>query len=432
MKIEIPYGKVKQTLEIPEERVRGVISPRKPEAEHRSQEEIVREALENPIGSPRLGELARGKGKILVITSDHTRPLPSHITLPLYLAEIRKGNPEAEITILIATGMHRPPTTEEMRAKFGGEMVEKERFVIHNAQDEENMAFFGTLPSGGELWLNRLVKEADLVVSEGFIEPHFFAGFSGGRKSILPGAAGKKTVLYNHNARFIQDPLARQGILEDNPIHRDMAFAAEKAGLAFILNVLLDEDKRIVAAVAGDSVKAHEKGCQMCLEMTQVPGVLADIAVTSNGGYPLDQNVYQSVKGLTAAEVCVRKGGVIIICAALGDGHGGKDFFHWFADRRSAQEVTRDIENIPAENTLMDQWQAQILARVMEKASVIFVTGEENRELIEAMHMGWAENVNAALEKAGRMLGNDSAPVTVIPDGVGVIVRQPEGSERGE
>lgn len=425
MKIEIPYGKTKQTLEISEDRVRAVISPRKPEAESRTQEQIVRDALEHPIGSLRLGELAKDKEKILVITSDHTRPLPSHITLPLYLAEIRAGNPAADITILIATGMHRPPTMEEMRAKFGAETVEKERFVIHNAKDDENMVLFGTLPSGGELWLNRLVKEADLVVSEGFIEPHFFAGFSGGRKSILPGAAGKRTVLYNHNAGFIQDPLARQGILEGNPIHRDMAFAAEQAGLAFILNVLLDEDKRIVAAVAGDSVKAHEKGCQMCLEMTQVPGVGADIAVTSNGGYPLDQNVYQSVKGLTAAEVCVREGGVIVICAALGDGHGGKDFFHWFADRENPQEVTRDIENIPAGNTLMDRWQAQILARVMEKASVIFVTGPENKELIEAMHMGWAEDVNAAIKKADTMLRNASASVTVIPDGVGVIVQKP-------
>lgn len=429
MTIAIPYGRGKQTLEIPEARLRAVISPRKLETESRSQEQIVQDALDNPIGSPRLRELAKGKGKILVITSDHTRPLPSHITLPLYLAEIRKGNPQAEITILIATGMHRPPTEEEIRAKFGAEAAKKERFVIHNARDVENMAFFGTLPSGGELWLNRLVKESDLVVSEGFIEPHFFAGFSGGRKSILPGAAGMKTVLYNHNAGFIRDPLARQGILEGNPIHRDMAFAARQAGLAFILNVLLDEEKRIVAAVAGDSVQAHEKGCQLCLDMTSVPGVGADIVVTSNGGYPLDQNIYQSVKGLTAAEVCVREGGVIIICAALGDGHGGEDFYHWFADRKNAGEVMGDIENIPPESTVMDQWQAQILARVMEKASVIFVTGPENRELIEAMHMGWAESAGDALAKAEGLLEDAAALVTVIPDGVGVIVQKPKPEE---
>lgn len=427
MRINIPYGKGKQTLELPEDRLRAVISPRKPGTEDRSQEQIVQYALENPIGSPRLRELARGKGKILVITSDHTRPLPSHITLPLYLAEIRKGNPQADITILIATGMHRPPTAEEICAKFGEETVRKEKFIIHNAKDESQMVFFGNLPSGGELWLNRLVKESELVVSEGFIEPHFFAGFSGGRKSILPGVAGKKTVLYNHNAGFIRDPLARQGSLEGNPIHRDMAFAAREAGLAFILNVLLDEEKRIVAAVAGDSVQAHEKGCQLCMDMTCVPGVGADIAVTSNGGYPLDQNVYQSVKGLTAAEVCVREGGVIVICAALGDGHGGEDFYHWFADRKNAREVMQDIENIPPESTIMDQWQAQILARVMEKASVIFVTGSENRELIEAMHMGWAETVNGAIEKADALLGQKGT-VTVIPDGVGVIVQKPADS----
>ena len=418
--ISIPYGRGTQVIHVEDERLKAVLTPNHARLSEGTQQEIVQRALENPIASPRLCELAADKKNILVITSDHTRPVPSGVTMPLLLAEIRRGNPQAQITILIATGMHRPTTEAELRGKLGDAIVGNEKIVVHKAETDE-MAFFGTLPSGGELWLNKLVKEADMVVSEGFIEPHFFAGFSGGRKSILPGVAARKTVLYNHNARFLSSGKSRQGRLGGNPIHEDMLFAAQAAGLAFILNVLIDADKRVIAAVSGDRVQAHEQGCALCNRLTSVKGVAADIAVTSNGGYPLDQNVYQSVKGMTAAESCVRQGGAIIMCAALGDGHGGEDFYNWFAERPNPAAVTRDILSIPPEETRMDQWEAQILARVLEKATCFFVTGEENRALIEAMHMTWAPDADTALDMARALVGAD-ADVVVIPDGVGVIV----------
>lgn len=210
-RIEIPYGRTKQILHIDHERVAAVLRPAEQENAGPDEAAIVRAALLHPIASPRLSDLARGKRRILLITSDHTRPVPSRITMPLLLDEIRTGQPDAEITILIATGMHRPTTREELNAKLGPEITEHERIVVHNAYDESAVAFFGTLPSGGELWLNSLLREADLVLSEGFIEPHFFAGFSGGRKSILPGIASERTVRYNHNAGFIASPLARAG-----------------------------------------------------------------------------------------------------------------------------------------------------------------------------------------------------------------------------
>ena len=256
---------------------------------------------------------------MVIITSDHRPSQPSRITMPLLLEEVRRGNPEAEISLLIATGMHRPTTEVELRARYGDEIVDRENIVVHKAMVKEDMVFFGTLPSGGELWLNRLIKESDLVVAEGFIEPHFFAGFSGGRKAILPGVASAKTVLYNHNARFLQSPHARQGSLDENPIHKDMIFAAQQAGLAFILNVIIDADKKVIAAFAGDHEQAHRTGCAQCEAMTRVEKVVSDIAITSNGGYPLDQNVYQAVKGMNAAESCVRRDGAVIMCAALDD-----------------------------------------------------------------------------------------------------------------
>lgn len=417
--IQLPYGQNNQTLHIAASRLAAVLRPQRALKAKATQEAMVQAALEYPIASRRLSELAKGKKEILVITSDHTRPVPSRITMPLLLKEIRLSNPEAHITILIATGMHRPTSDAELRSKLGDAIVEHEQVVVHRAETDE-MAFFGTLPSGGELWLNHLVKEAELVVSEGFIEPHFFAGFSGGRKSILPGVASAKTVLYNHNAQFLKSPYARQGSLDQNPIHQDMLYASQQAKLAFILNVLIDEDKRILAAVAGHPEEAHRKGCAQCEMLTRVEAVVSDIAITTNGGYPLDQNIYQSVKGMTAAESCVRQGGVIIMCAALGDGHGGEHFYRWFADRPDADTVARDIENILPENTHMDQWEAQLLARVLKKATCIFVTGEENRELVETMHMHWAPDVDTALAQATDMMGQE-AMVTVIPDGVGVI-----------
>ena len=419
--LEIPYGRGKQLLHIDRERVKAVLRPAARETAGGDEAGLVRAALSAPIASERLSELARGKHKALVITSDHTRPVPSRITMPLLLEELRRCQPDIDVTLLIATGMHRPTTPQELEAKLGPDIVSRERIVVHNAYDAEAMAPFGTLPSGGELWLNRLLCESDLVIAEGFIEPHFFAGFSGGRKSILPGVASEKTVRYNHNARFIASPFARAGSLDENPIHRDMAYAARQAGLRFILNVIIDEEKRIVGAVAGDPEEAHRAGCALCERRVRVEPVVADIAVTSNGGYPLDQNIYQSVKGMTAAEACVRPGGVIIMNAALGDGHGGEDFFRWFADRDGPGAVMRDIESIPPEETRFDQWEAQILARIMLKATCVFVTGPENRALVEKMHMYWAPDADTALSMADALVGARSA-VTVIPDGVGVIL----------
>ena len=423
LKIDIPYGRGKIALHIQEEDLASVLAPRETGKAVEKPEAIVRRALEDPIGSPRLAELAKGRERVLVITSDHTRPMPSRLTLPPLLAEIRRGNPRCEIRILVATGMHRSTTPEEMRNRFGEELLGKELFFVHRSERDEEMVFLGTLPSGGELWLNGLVTWADLVVSEGFIEPHFFAGYSGGRKSILPGIASRKTVLFNHNARFIADPGATQGSLAENPIHRDMIHAAKEARLAFILNVLLDEDKRIVGAVAGDSLDAHMAGCEFCRMAAVVPRVEGDIVFTSNGGYPLDQNLYQAVKGMTAAEACVREGGVIVMCAEISDGVGGDDFFHWFADRDCPAVVARDIHDIPARDTHPDQWQAQILARVQNRAQCLVVTGPENRALVESMHMMWASDPNQALRQA-RALVSDSPRVVVIPNGAGVIVEK--------
>ena len=385
-----------------------------------SEQELVRDALNNPINSLPLCELAKSKKHIVIISSDHTRPVPSHITMPILLEEIRKYNKDVKITILIATGMHRPTTHEELVNKYGEKIVKEEEIVIHNAYEDSDMTFKGILPSGGELWVNKLVDEADLLISEGFIEPHFFAGFSGGRKSVLPGIASKKTVLWNHNAKFIANKNSRAGNLEDNPIHKDMLFAAKQVKLAFILNVVINGEKKIIKAFAGDLEQAHKHGCELVKEIAQVKPIYSDIVITTNGGYPLDQNIYQTVKGMTAGEACVNKGGVIIICSSCADGTGGDFFYKLLADNPSAEVAYQKLNDVDPKDTEFDQWEAQILARILCKANVIIVSDKCNPKIITSMHIKHAYTLEEALEKARSIVGKDKK-ITVIPDGISVI-----------
>ena len=216
----IPYYKDHVTLNVPDENLKAAIYPKAESYQAALPEaELVREALEHPIGSEKLCELAKGKKKITIVTSDHTRPVPSKITLPILLAELRKGNPEAEITILIATGLHRETTQAEQRQMFGDKIVDEERIVVNNAFRKEDFDFVCKPPSEAELWVNREALTCDLLITEGFIEPHFFAGFSGGRKSILPGICNAATVNENHSYKAVSNPHAAAGVLEGNPIH---------------------------------------------------------------------------------------------------------------------------------------------------------------------------------------------------------------------
>lgn len=424
--INFPYGKGYLSYEVDRNRFAGCLEPDIhkyiPPA---TGTELVSEALENPICSQKLSEMAKKKKNIVILCSDHTRPVPSKIMIPLMLKEIRKGNPAADITLLIATGCHRAPSAEELSAKFGEEIVHSEKIVIHNCDDRENMTELGTLPSGGKLVINKLAAKADLLVAEGFIEPHFFAGFSGGRKSVLPGIASRETVMYNHNAGFIQDECSRTGILEQNPIHRDMMYAAKKAGLAFICNVILNSSKEIIYAVAGDAEAAHEQGCRFLLKHCEVKRKPCDIVITTNGGYPLDQNIYQSVKGMTAAEATVKKNGVIIMIAKADDGHGGERFYRTFAKEKDLDKMQEEFLATLPEKTIPDQWQSQILARILSRHKVIFVSDAPS-QMVEEFQMIPAKSIEDAVEKADRILSGktgEKPDILCIPDGVSVIVK---------
>ena len=422
-KIKVPYHKSMIDIEINDKNLVGVLRSKADTYKvDMSQGEIVERALDNPIGSKSLEELVKDKNNMVIITSDHTRPVPSKITLPIILRRIRKANPNIDIKILIATGFHRPTTREEMINKFGREIVENETIINHVSTDDSSLVHVGTLPSGGDLILNKLAIEAEHLIAEGFIESHFFAGFSGGRKSVLPGIASAKTIMANHCSEFIASPNARTGILKNNPVHKDMLYAAQKAKLAFILNVVIDGEKNIINAFAGDSAEAHLTGCEFVLDIAKVDKKLSDIAVVTNGGYPLDQNIYQAVKGMTAAEATCKEGGVIIMIAACNDGHGGQSFYDNVAGVKTPRELLERIAKVPRNETVPDQWEFQILSRILDKYTVFIVSDMCDPEMIKNMHMNHAYTFNEALEKAYEIKGKNSK-VVVIPDGVSVIVR---------
>ena len=419
--LSLPYGKEFLTLEIPQERYKGeIVSSLHSYRAEKSQGALVDEALANPIGSQPLHILAQGKKNVVIIASDHTRPVPSKIIIPRMLAEIRKGNPGADITILIATGCHRATTQAELEDKFGSEIMSREKIVLHDCDTSETVNI-GKLPSGGDMIINRMAVQADLLAAEGFIEPHFFAGFSGGRKSVFPGVTSRETVVYNHNAEFIAHPKARTGILDGNPVHIDMIYAAKAAKLAFICNVILNSEKEVIYAVAGDCDTAHRHGADFLASKCAVKPILADIVISTNGGYPLDQNIYQAVKGMTAAEATVKKDGIIIMLAKSNDGHGGEEFHKTFSEEKDLDRMLDTFMKTPKENTRVDQWQSQIFARVLKHARVIFVSDAPDK-IVRDLHMTPAHSLAEALKIAEDMLGNSNAAITSIPDGIGVMV----------
>ena len=418
--IMIPYGKTHIQCSIPCD---GLLTSRVDQLRSdKSGLELVREAMEAPIGSPKLSELAVGKKTCTIIISDHTRPVPSRDILPPMLEQLRQGNPEIQVTLLVATGFHRPTTTQELEAKLGPEIAGRERIVVHDAFDPDSNVRIGILPSGAPLVIDRTAVETDLLISEGFIEPHFFAGFSGGRKSVLPGVCDKTTVLGNHCGAFIASPCARTGILEGNPLHIDMLAAAKMAKLQFIVNVVINDDKKTVAAFAGDCEQAHAAGVAFLRPYCEVAAVPGDIVITSNGGTPLDQNIYQSVKGLTAAEASAKEGAVLIMCADLADGTGGEGFYRSLRDCESPQAHFDQCAATPQDQTIPDQWESQILARILMKHRIIFVSRPEMEQTLKEMKLEYAPDLETAMAMAKQDKG-EAAAVTVIPNGISVMVR---------
>ncbi len=421
MPISFPYGKTHIDLTIKDTFTYEVLSAHSDSLPSGlSGAQCVEHAMQAPIGSKRLDELAVGKGTAVVIISDHTRPVPSKDILPAMLGQMRAKNSDIEITLLVATGCHRGSCEDELRQKLGDEIYENEKIVVHDCT--VGNVPIGTLPSGAELRINKIAADADLLVAEGFIEPHFFAGYSGGRKSVLPGICDRKTVFGNHCAAFISHECSRAGILDGNLIHRDMVAAVRMVNLEYIVNVILDKDQHTIHAFAGDAIEAHLAGCEKLKSICCVkPEKKGDIIISSNNGAPLDQNIYQTVKSMSTCEACAAEDACIIICSECIDGAGSRLFYEVVRDCKDMAPLYEQTIAIAQDDTPHDQWQYQIMARIMMKHHVIMVTEPNLKGMVEEMKMQYAHTLDEALDIAIRRKGPD-AHIVAVPDGVGVIV----------
>ncbi len=368
MKITLAYGRTGLTVDLPD----GADVIRSPFVAGLADEQAaLAEALRRPVGSPPLADLVGPGDRVVVTHSDITRPVPNDRILPVVLAELEAaGVRRSDITLLNALGTHRQQTDAELRAMLGDAIVERYRCLQHDAFDDAALVAAGTTSRGNPVRLNRRLMEADYRVYTGFIEPHFFAGFSGGPKAVLPALAGQESVLSNHGRDMIAHPHATWGVVDGNPVWQEMREAALMTMPAFLVNVAINADHAITAVFAGDLLEAHAVG-RAYVHDHVMAGVDApyDIVVVTNSGYPLDQNLYQTVKGMSAANRIVREGGAIVMCAACQDGLPDHGRYAALLEEAGSPQAVLDMLARPGFGE-QDQWQVQIQAMVQLRAEV--------------------------------------------------------------
>jgi nickel-dependent lactate racemase len=389
---------------------------------------VLRTALARPVAGLPLRDRIRAGQRIAVSLCDATRPQPREQIVRALLAELDGIATKADVTLLVATGTHRGNTDAELHAMFGDELVDTMTIVNHDACDETMLVWRGTYGDGVPVWLNRHWVEADFRITTGFVEPHFFAGFSGGPKLVAPGLAGLDTILTLHDARRIGSESATWAVCEGNPVHDDVRAIAVGTGVDFAFDVVLNRDQRIVAAFGGDILPMHEAARATVREVSMCPvDGLFDVVVTSNAGYPLDQNLYQAVKGMSAAATVVKPGGLIICAAECSDGfpdHGS------FRDVLASEPTPRALLDAIASRTttVPDQWQVQVLARVLDRARVgVFTSGVTDSELRSA-HLYAVEDIGRAVADEVAAAG-PHARVCALPEGPQTIPFIPEATE---
>lgn len=419
MKVPIRFGRGEVQVEVPDENLAGILrmNPIPPMDDPVS---AVYTALRCPIKTPPLSELARGKRSACVVISDITRPVPNRVILPPILETLEEsGIPRERITILIATGIHRPNLGDELKELVGEEIIRNYRIVNHYSGKPETHLYLGRTKRGTPVYLDRTYLEAELKILTGLIEPHLMAGFSGGRKAICPGISSVETMKYAHGPMLLEDERAAPGILEGNPFHEEATEVAMMAGVDFILNVTIDEKRRITGVFAGDLVEAHLAGVRFCEKAVKVVvDEPADIVITSSAGYPLDTTFYQAIKGAVGVLDVVKPGGTIILIAECSEGIGSEPFTRLMIETKDLDKFVRDLYDL--NKFVVDQWQFEELVKVLRKAEVYcYSTGidyETLKELFVVPLRSPQEGLDRALEKYG-----SRARVYAVPEGPYVL-----------
>lgn len=415
MKIQLAYGETGLDADIPDENVVKILRMQQCPVIDNPQRTL-RHLLEQPTGSAPLSQLAQDKGDAVIVICDVTRPVPNAILLPPILENLQQaGIPKEHITILIATGLHRPNIGTELQSMVGEYIYKEFTILNHLWNDPEELINLGTTKRKTPVAINKHYINADLKITVGFIEPHIFAGFSGGRKMICPGLAGPQTVSRAHSPVFLEDPRCCEGHLSDNPLHQELLEIALMAGCDFSVNVALDELRHITGIFAGDMQQAHENGVEFVRKQAgDAVDQPVDIVVTSSGGYPLDTSFYQAVKGLTAALPIVKRGGTIIMAAECREGLGDAAFTDMVHQYPSVHSFMNKILN--DDEVMMNQWQYEEACKVLRKCEVTVVTdGLADTDQSELPFIV-LPSIQKAMQTAIEKHGSDSS-IAVIPKG---------------
>jgi len=413
------YGKTGLMVDLPNEKVIGPLEIKNaiPLA---NQSQAISDALANPIGSKPLAEIAKGKKTACILICDITRPVPNKVILPQILKTIEEaGVPRSGITILIATGLHRPNEGEELVELVGEDIANNYRVENHHGKETSEHDYLGITPKGVPVYIDSRYIRAELKITTGLIEPHLMAGYSGGRKVICPGIAGIETVKVWHGPKFLEHPNADCGIVEGNPVHEENTYIALMSGCDFIVNVCVDGNRQITWAGAGDMIKAWEAGVSFVRQVVRVAiKEPVDIVLTSCAGYPLDITWYQAVKGLIGALPIIKKGGTIILVASLTEGLGSPEFQQVLSENPDLKAFKKRI--LETDYFVMDQWQLEEFAKVIEKCKVKVYSKGLEHSVLNKCHVTPIDSVEQAIAESLQEYG-PSARIAVIPKGPYVL-----------
>ena len=407
----LPYGRTEVCLRVPARNLLGSIEPREKPGVPDAKAEIER-ALKEPVGSKRLVEIVKPESKVAIVVDDATRPAPSHLMVPPLLDELNSaGVKDENVTVIFGCGTHRAVTNEEAVKLLGENIFNRVKVVSHDCRAPDLVYVGTTSKYGTKVYLNRIFAEADVKILTGDVGFHYYAGYGGGRKSVLPAVSGEETIKANH--AMILHPNAKTGVLDGNPVHEDMMEAAKMAKVDFILNVVTNSKGEIVKAFAGNLEQAFYEGVKVADEMYRIPvDRRADIVAVSPGGNPADVNLFQAYKGVDSALEVVKRGGVIILVAECPEGHGNQVFYDWMVKYKDLKTIEREIKR----NFILGGHKAYYLLKALQKVQIILVSAMPDYYAVNIFKLKTARTVNEALNEAFKIVG-ENAKVWTMPYG---------------